>query len=663
MLLSLIVFLPLFSTIFILISGRLIGKYGTILLLIGSLFLSWILSIFYAFKNIHIISIVKLFNWCNFNTFNITFELLFDQLTYSMLLIILTISLIVHIYSTQYLKTDPHLIRFLAWLSLFTFFMLFLVTSENLVQLFIGWEGVGICSYLLINYWYTRIQANKAALKAVFVNKIGDIFLLFAISLCFFLFGSTSFSVMFPILPYVLGYYITFAGIHFNVVTLIVFFFFIGAIGKSAQIGLHIWLPDAMEGPTPVSALLHAATMVTAGVFLIIRLSWFFDHVPAVLTLLLVFGGATAFFAATTGLLQYDLKKIIAFSTCSQLGYMFVACSLSEYTLALFHLFNHAFFKALLFLSAGNVIHALNDEQDIRKMGGLVYFLPLTFCFFFIGSFSLMGIPFLAGFYSKDLIIEMTWITNTPWALVATVLLGLAAFFTALYSFRLIYYVFLAKPNFSRLNLKTLGEANFIVQMPLVFLCLCSIFSGYLFSDLFVGLGSDFFVSSVITKIKMSLIDFEFLNVPRKQFPLVFTFAAILCGLLVLHLKSPLKFSARRRYWRYWKALRFSTRRTLFNEFYYSKGWNLVLQFLNQKWFFDKLYNLFFFNILKSVFFNFYTFLDKGWLEYFGPRGVYFMINKMSSKIVFLQTGNLAHYLGFVFLFWLVFLMFFIFFF
>jgi proton-translocating NADH-quinone oxidoreductase chain L len=626
------VLLPFLASFFNILFGKFLGVRGVTFLTISSLFSSLCITLYYFYTSVHLITYIKLYNWCFFGNFNITFELLFDQLTYIMLIVVLSISLVVHIYSTQYLKYDPHLVRFLTWLSLFTFFMLILVTAENLIQIFIGWEGVGICSYLLINFWYTRIQANKAALKAIFVNKIGDIFLLFAIILCYSVFGSTSFSIIFTNLPYILETFIVINNYSLNLLNLIGFCFVIGAIGKSAQIGLHIWLPDAMEGPTPVSALLHAATMVTAGVFLIIRLSFFFEYVPVILNFLLIIGATTALFASTVGLTQYDLKRIIAFSTCSQLGYMFVACGSSNYALALFHLFNHAFFKALLFLAAGNIIHALTDEQDIRKMGGLANFLPLTFTFFVIASLALMGFPFLSGFFSKDLLIELTWFNALSSRYIASFFLVFAAFLTAAYSIRLIYYVFLTKPNFSHNKLKNLQDANVITQWPLILLCIFSIFSGYMFQEFFIGVNTDFLNNSIlIFNKKQLIIEHEFLNLFVKQLPLIGSIISIV--LVYKFLKNSAIY------------LRF----LLSSYFYY------LLNFLNHKWFFDKFYNSVETYFLTGIDNVFSVFLDKGMLEFIGPEGFSKYINLGSLTLIRIQSGNISNYLLYIVLCLIVF--------
>ena len=309
------------------------------------------------------------------------------------------VSSIVHLYSTEYMEHDPHLPRFMSYLSLFTFFMLILITANNFLQMFVGWEGVGLSSYLLINFWFTRIQANKAAIKAMLVNRVGDFAILLAIFSIYFIFNTLDYEVIFTLVPLVLNYSVVIGFLKLPLLDLICILLFIGAMGKSAQLGLHTWLPDAMEGPTPVSALIHAATMVTAGVFLLARCSFIFEFSPVALNFVTFIGSLTAFFAATTGLFQNDMKKVIAYSTCSQLGYMIFSCGLSSYEVGVFHLSNHAFFKALLFLGAGSVIHAVNDEQDMRKLGGLQKLLPFSYAIMLIGSLALMGFPFLTGFY------------------------------------------------------------------------------------------------------------------------------------------------------------------------------------------------------------------------------------------------------------------------
>lgn len=395
----------------------------------------------------HTITYVSLYQWILIDIYSIKFQLLFDPLSSAMIIVVTSISLLVHLYSTAYMSHDPYILRFMCYLSSFTFCMLILVTSANYVQLFIGWEGVGLCSYLLINFWFTRVLANKAALKAMIINRIADVFFILAILILILKFKTTDFLIVFTLIPIISNDIYFFLGSEFFIIDIIAFFLFIGAIGKSAQFGFHTWLPDAMEGPTPVSSLLHAATMVTAGVFLILRSSIIFEYSEIVLNLLVLIGGCTGLFAGIISISSYDIKKIIAYSTCSQLGYMFFICGLSNYSLAFFHLWNHAFFKALLFLSAGSLIHAFFDEQDMRRMGKLRDILPFTYICFIIGSLAIMGFPFLTGFYSKDVILEFAYSRYIINSLFIYFLGLMAAVCTAIYSIRLLYFVFSESHN------------------------------------------------------------------------------------------------------------------------------------------------------------------------------------------------------------------------
>lgn len=444
---------------------------------------------------------------------------MFDSLTVSMFLVVNVISFLVHVYSIKYMSEDPHIVRFMSYLSFFTFFMLILVSADNFIQMFLGWEGVGLCSYLLISFWFTRVQANKAAIKALIVNRVGDFGLSIGIIFIFFFFRSVDFATVFALAPFYSG------NAFLEVACLLLF---VGSVGKSAQLGLHTWLPDAMEGPTPVSALIHAATMVTAGVFLIIRCSPLFEFAPSALTVVTFFGALTAFFAATVGLFQNDIKKVIAYSTCSQLGYMVFACGLSNYSASFFHLANHAFFKALLFLSAGSVIHSLSNEQDMRKMGGLTEVLPFTYTMMLIGSLSLMGFPYLTGFYSKDLILELA-VANYTFSGVFSYWLGtLAALMTACYSFRLVYLVFFNIPNGFKVGYANTHELPVYMAFPLGLLCFGSIFLGYLSKDMVVGLGTPFFGNSIVVLFdNLYLIDAEFVPHAEKIRPVIFSFLGL----------------------------------------------------------------------------------------------------------------------------------------
>ena len=404
----LFVFFPLLGSLTAGLFGRQIGSEGSSIITVLCLCFSFLLSllIFFEVALMGSCTYIKLIVWIDSGLFQTDWGFLFDSLTSVMCCVVTFISSLVHIYSVEYMSHDPHRSRFMSYLSSFTFFMLILVTADNYIQMFLGWEGIGLASYLLINFWFTRIQANKAAIKAMVVNRIGDFGLALGIFAIYVNYKAVDYSTVLAITPYFTGKSFHFLFFQVDTLSFIALFLFVGAIGKSAQLGLHTWLPDAMEGPTPVSALIHAATLVTAGVFLIARSSIIFEYAPTVLNVLTMLGALTAFIAATIGLTQNDLKRVIAYSTCSQLGYMVFACGLSNYSVGIFHLMNHAFFKALLFLSAGSVIHAVSDEQDMRKMGGLKKLVPFTYSMMIIGSLALMGFPFLTGFYSKDVILE-----------------------------------------------------------------------------------------------------------------------------------------------------------------------------------------------------------------------------------------------------------------
>lgn len=440
----LLIFTLIYSISVMGFGGRFLGISGVLFLSNFFMIITFIISCILFYETGLSSSTVqfKLWAWVDSEYLLLEWGFFFDGITTTMLIVVTFVSMLVHCFSISYMNNDPHIIRFFFYLTLFTFFMVMLVTADNFIQMFFGWEGVGIASYLLINFWYTRYQANKSAIKAICLNRIGDFALIIALSAIFYKFNSFDYLVVFPLIDFFISDYIQFSFFSFHYLSFIMFFVFIGAVGKSAQLGLHVWLPDAMEGPTPVSALIHAATMVTAGVFVIIRCAPILECTPAIKNLIIIIGALTAFFAASVGLVQNDIKRIIAFSTCSQLGYMVFACGLSGYSIGFFHLINHAFFKALLFLSAGTVIHSINDEQDIRKMGGLLKPLNFVYFMFVIGSLALMGFPFLTGFYSKDVLLEYTFTTFTGTSLFAYWLGLITAFFTAFYSFRLILFVF-----------------------------------------------------------------------------------------------------------------------------------------------------------------------------------------------------------------------------
>jgi len=620
-----IVLLPLITAIFSGFGGNLYGKSGVQLLTSIGVGTSFLLSC-YTFKKIGIdgdIILVPIFEWFDSAYFNCNWALYFDSVTVVMLVVVTSISTCVHIYSIEYMSADPHNPRFMSYLSLFTFFMLVLVTADNFIQLFVGWEGVGLCSYLLINFWFTRIEANKAAMKAIIVNRVGDFGLTLAMIGIFAKFGSIDFITIFACLPAMesesAGVILS-QGINNDwLLNFIVIFLFVGAVGKSAQIGLHTWLPDAMEGPTPVSALIHAATMVTAGVFLLIRCSPLLIHASEILVYITIIGALTAFFAATSGFAQFDLKKVVAYSTCSQLGYMIFACGLTTFSVSLFHLFNHAFFKALLFLSCGSVIHALHDEQDMRKMGGLISILPLTGVLFLIGSLALTGFPFLTGFYSKDVLIEVSYAAYSISGSFAHWLASLGAFFTSFYSFRLFYLTFIARPNGPKSSIEQAHDAPLLMAIPLVILAIPSIFIGYLTRDLFIGLGTDFFQNSIPTP--GIYIESEFIPVTIKLIPLICTIMGMLIGYFVF-LKYTKNFNAQ------------------------SFGLRRLFTFFNQKWHFDNIYNYFIAKPLLYIGYK-HTFLtvDRGFLELFGPTGLTQLFTKISKESSNLHTGYLFHYI------------------
>jgi NADH-ubiquinone oxidoreductase chain 5 len=627
-----LIFLPLLSSIGAGFFGFLIGNSGAAYLTVACLGCTLTLC-FCAFYNVaicgsscHIITLP----WIDSDLFSVSWGFLFDSLTSVMLIVVTFVSFLVHLYSTEYMSHDPHLARFMSYLSLFTFFMLILVTADNFVQMFVGWEGVGLCSYLLINFWFTRIQANKAAIKAMILNRIGDFGLALGIFCIYSAFGAVDYATVFAMAPYLAGEFHNFLNINCSLLELIGLLLFVGAVGKSAQLGLHTWLPDAMEGPTPVSALIHAATMVTAGVFLIARSSPLLEYAPFALSVITVFGAMTAFFAATTGLVQSDMKKVIAYSTCSQLGYMIFACGLSSYHVAVFHLANHAFFKALLFLGAGSVIHAMADEQDMRKMGGLSKSLPFTYTMMLIGSLSLMGMPFLTGFYSKDLILEISYGKYSNVGLFSYILGSCGAFLTSFYSMRLLFLTFLSKPNgFCKKIYYESHDAPFRMALPLLILSVPSIFIGYLTKDMMVGLGTHFWMGAIfIRPLNYSLVDAEFIPLLIKLLPLCLSLSGA-CLSLYLYSQNP----------RFLTSLKF-----------HPLGRNFYL-FFNKKWFFDKVYNEFVGQVCLDKAYNLtYKKVDRGLLEYIGPMGWSNLVNYLGITLRNLHTGSYYDYVLFIML-------------
>ena len=626
-----IIILPLLGFFSGSLFGRVIGK-GAAALTTATTITSSFFSIILLLKTIFTgnVKILVLNSWIYSDFLKVDWSFCFDSLTCVMLVIVTFISSLVHLYSTEYMEHDPHLPRFMSYLSLFTFFMLILVTANNFLQMFVGWEGVGVSSYLLINFWFTRIQANKSAIKAMLVNRIGDFFLLLAIFTLFVTFNTLNYDVIFSIAPLFVSYTLNIFGYHIGLIDIICIFIFLGAMGKSAQIGLHTWLPDAMEGPTPVSALIHAATMVTAGVFLVIRSSYLFEYSPIALSFVTVVGSMTAFFAASTGLFQNDMKRVIAYSTCSQLGYMVFACGLSSYEVSLFHLSNHAFFKALLFLGAGAVIHALSDEQDMRKMGGLKNLLPFSYAISLIGSLALVGFPFLAGFYSKDVILELSASTYSSFGQFAYILGILAAFCTSFYSTRLLYLVFLSMPNGNKNIILNAHEGSLRMSIPLFILSILSIFIGYLTKDMFIGFGTNFWGSAIFIKpVNYLMTDIEFLSLKFKLLPLIVTILGMSFAYILYTFKSQ----------EYFELKKVSSR------FYF------LVNFLNKKWYFDRVYNQFLVEkVLYSGYHYFYKTIDRGLIEKLGPVGISDGIYSIVNNIRNYQSGFILDYLRYFFI-------------
>nr|YP_010394870.1 NADH dehydrogenase subunit 5 [Phytophthora plurivora]UXG55735.1 NADH dehydrogenase subunit 5 [Phytophthora plurivora]DAZ89307.1 TPA_asm: NADH dehydrogenase subunit 5 [Phytophthora plurivora] len=625
MLLLTLIFLPFLGSVSAGLFGFYIGRKGSVFITTLTTFLSCLFSLIIIYNSItnEYEYIIYISNWISSGLFNCNWCFLFDSLTMIMLVVVTSISTLVHLYSSQYMANDPHLSRFMSYLSLFTFFMIILVTGDNFIQMFVGWEGVGFCSYLLINFWFTRLQANKAAIKAMLVNRISDLILLLGVLTIFYNIRTIEYFSTFAAISIVKDFKFIFFNYILSIVDVACILIFIGAMGKSAQIFLHLWLPDAMEGPTPVSALIHAATMVTAGVYLTARCSPMFEYSIFSLKVITIIGASTAFFASTVGLVQNDFKKIVAYSTCSQLGYMFFACGLSNYPLAIFHLSNHAYFKALLFLCSGAVIHAMGDEQDIRKMGGLRRILPFTYIMFLIGSLSLMGFPFLTGFYSKDLILEVAFASFNETGHFAYWLGTIGAFFTAFYSTRLLFFAFLSETNAYKNIIKNAHDVPLEMGIPLGLLAFGSIFIGYISKDMFVGLGSNFWNNSIyINPLNNQMIDAEFLPTFFKLLPVILSF----CGL----------FGAFYLYFFKFKFL-YNLKISEYGLYFYN--------FLNRKWYFDKIYYEFINQYILQIGYNVtYKMIDKGLIEICGPYGLTTIFAFLSQRIILLQTGYIYHY-------------------
>ncbi len=559
----------------------------------------------------------KIFEWVSSGNFVANWSINIDPLSSIMLVVVTFISALVHIYSIGYMSHDPHKPRFMSYLSLFTFSMLALVVSDNFLQLFFGWEGVGLCSYLLIGFWFKKETANNAAIKAFIVNRIGDFGLAMGIFLIFFYFGTINFEEVFQLVPQFSDSKFLFFNFEINLITLICLFLFIGAMGKSAQFLLHTWLPDAMEGPTPVSALIHAATMVTAGIFLVVRCSPLFEFSQTALNVVTVIGMITTIFAASVALVQNDIKKIVAYSTCSQLGYMFFAAGIGAYHVAMFHLFTHAFFKALLFLGCGSVIHAFKDEQDIRNMGGVRKKLPYTYTFMLIGTLALTGFPFLSGFYSKDAIIEFAYLSNTVLGNYAVFIGIFTALLTSIYSWRLFFKTFHGPYNNKNITLESTHESPIVMLIPLFFLALGAVLAGYIFKETFIGHHSDDFWQSSIFFLE---------EIKHDYIPLWFL---ILTPTLVV-ISIPISF--------YY----FILNSKILEGF---KNTNLPLyNFLLSKWYIDELYDSIFVYPVKKIGLFFWKKGDLGTIDKFGPDGISKLVKIIANKAGKLQSGFIYDY-------------------
>ena len=614
MYLSILIF-PLLGSIAAGFLGRKIGVTGAHIITCLCLLISSILGT-YAFYEVGLCGSpvsIYLFNWVDSELLSISWEFLFDQLTVSLSLAVLYCSTLIHLYSVDYLSSDPHNQRFFSYLSLFTFFMLFLVSAGNYFVMFVGWEGIGVCSYLLINFYFTRIQANKASILALTMNRVGDYGLSIGFFAMFSIFGSLNYSTVFSLAPY----------INEISITILSLLLFTGAMSKSAQLFLHSWLPGSMEAPTPVSALLHAATLVTAGIYLLLRSSPILEYSPTALLIMALIGASTAFFGATVGLVTNDLKRVIAMSTISQLGYMVMAVGLSQYNVSLLHTVGHAFFKALLFLGAGAVIHSWVDQQDIRKMGGLIRFLPFTYVAMLVGTLSLVATPWLTGFYSKELILSLGYGTYSFSGVYCYILGSLGACFSAFYSFRLISLVFLSVPNGLKSSYNQVHESNWKVVIPLFVLALFSIFFGFVFSDLFVGVGSDFFANSLfIHPNNISIIEAEFsLPILIKLLPSILSFVGALLAIFLYH-----------------KSTSFVIELTEF-----SLG-RKIYTFLNGKYFFDVVYNYYITSVGLQLGYTISKVIDRGVIELLGPQGLSNIFTNTGYNISKLDTGIITTY-------------------
>ena len=611
-----IIILPLLGSIVSGFFGRKVGVSGAHIITCTCVVVTTLLALFSFFEvglnNIPVS--ILLFKWVDSESLDVLWGFSFDSLTVSMLIPVLIVSSLVHIYSIGYMSHDPHNQRFFSYLSLFTFMMIILVTANNFLLMFVGWEGVGVCSYLLVSFWFTRIAANQSSMSAFLTNRVGDCLLTIGMFTIIWTFGNLDYSAVFSLA----------ANISENIVTIIGICLLIGAMAKSSQIGLHVWLPLAMEGPTPVSALIHAATMVTAGVYLLMRASPLIEYSSTVLILCLWIGSITTVFSSLIGLFQQDIKKVIAYSTMSQLGMMVIAVGLSSYNVALFHLVNHAFYKGLLFLGAGAVIHAVTDNQDFRKYGGLIRFLPLTYSVMLIASLSLVAFPFMTGFYSKDFILESAYGQYQFSSIAVYFIATIGAMFTTLYSVRVLYLTFITNPNGPLTNYKKAHEGDMFMSLPLIILAVFSIFFGYITKDIFIGLASNFYAdnSLFIHPLHEIMLETEF-AVPRffKLLPLLLTVILSTVSLIL----SEYLFSL---------LIKFKFTRLGYN----------IFSFFNQRFMIELFYNKYITRFILNLGGQTTKVLDKGSVELLGPYGLEIGLLKLSKGISSLNTGIITSY-------------------
>jgi NADH-quinone oxidoreductase subunit L len=611
-----IITLPLIASIISGFFGKYIGDRNSEIVTSLLVSISAILSIivFYNVVFNQYEDNIIIATWINSGTLDVNWSMKIDSLSSVMLVVVTSVSALVHIYSIGYMSHDPHKPRFMAYLSLFTFAMLMLVTSDNFIQLFFGWEGVGLCSYFLIGFWFKKETANSAAIKAFVVNRVGDFGFALGIFLIFYLFGTVNYNEVFQQIPSVVDKRLNFLGFEVKSIDLICLLLFIGAMGKSAQILLHTWLPDAMEGPTPVSALIHAATMVTAGVFLVVRCSPIYEYSELALNLITIVGMTTAIFAASVALVQTDIKKIIAYSTCSQLGYMFFAAGVGAYNIAMFHLFTHAFFKALLFLGSGSVIHAFKDEQNINSMGGVWKKLPYTYVLMIIGTLALTGFPLLSGFYSKDAIIEFAYLRDNTTGYYAAGIGIFTAFLTSIYSWRLIFKTFHGSYNNKSIKIEETHESPLVMLLPLIILSIGAIFAGFIFKELFFD--TNFWGNSIF-----------FLEPLSEEHPPMWFL--LLTPILVC---SSIPIS----YYLFVKNKDLPNSIVEINKPLYN--------FLVNKWYFDELYEILFIKPSKKIGLFLWKFFDVKIIDGFGPDGVSSLIKKFSIKANKFQSGYIYQY-------------------